>query len=94
MMKYKGFVIVPVMWWQVLVQMQTGDSTWRVALLILDKARRAPYPLVKLTNAAVKAVGVSATSKKRAIRQLRKAGLIIVQDRPYRAPIIKAMFID
>jgi hypothetical protein len=93
-MKYKGFIIVPVMWWRALTQMQTGDSTWRVALLILDKARRAPYPLVKLTNAAAAAVGVSATSKRRAIGQLRKAGLIIVQDRPHKSPIIKAMFTD
>ena len=92
-MKYKGFIIVPVIWWQALIQMQATGSTLWVALLLLDKARRAPYPLVKLSNVAVKAVGVSRSSKARAISQLRKAGLIIVQDRPRRSPIVKVMFL-
>jgi hypothetical protein len=94
MMKYKGFVIVPVMWWRVLGGMKTRDYTWRIALLILDQARRAPYPLVKITNLAAGKAGVSRSSKARAIQQLRKAGLILVQDRPRKSPIIKAMFVD
>ena len=92
-MKYKGFVIVPVIWWQALIRMQATGSTLWVALLLLDKARRAPYPLVKLSNVAAKAVGVSRSSKARAISELRKAGLIIVQDRPRRSPIVKVMFL-
>ena len=92
-MKYKGFVIVPVIWWQALIRMQATGSTLWVALLLLDKARRTPYPLVKLSNVAAKAVGVSRSSKARAISQLRKAGLIIVQDRPRRSPIVKVMFL-
>ena len=58
-MKYKGFVIVPVIWWQALIRMQATGSTLWVALLLFDKARRAPYPLVKLSNVAAKAVGIS-----------------------------------
>ena len=92
-MKYKGFVIVPVIWWQALIRMQATGTTLWVALLLLDKARRTPYPLVKLSNVAAKAVGVSRSSKARAISQLRKAGLIIVQDRPRRSPIVKVMFL-
>ena len=28
MMKYKGFVIVPVIWWQALIRMQATGSTF------------------------------------------------------------------
>ena len=94
MMKFKGFVIVPVIWWRELIRMRATGSTLWVALLLLDKARRAPYPLVRLTNVAAKAVGISRSSKTRAINRLRKAGLIIVQDRPRRSPIIKVMFLE
>jgi hypothetical protein len=45
MMKFKGFVIVPVIWWRELIRMRATGSTLWVALLLLDKARRAPYPL-------------------------------------------------
>ena len=53
----QGVVIVPVIWWHALIRMQATGTTLWVALLLLDKARRAPYPLVKLSNGAAKPAG-------------------------------------
>ncbi len=93
-MNHKGFIILPEMWWRILSQMRVGDSTWRVALLILDLLSKSPYGRIRLTNVAARGVGVSRTSKVRAIGRLRRAGLIIVTDRPRKSPIIKPMFVD
>ena len=67
---------------------QASGNTLRVALLLLDKARRTPYRWPSSATWEVKLVGVSRSSKGRGISQLRKAGLIIVQNRPNRSPIV------
>lgn len=47
---------------------------------------------VKLTNVALRKLGVSRKGKQSALQQLRKAGLIEVEERPRKSPIVKVRF--
>lgn len=81
------FIMVPWVWVERLVN-ATGQ-TYRVALILLYlhwKGKGAP---IKLANGMLKLDGVSARSKWRALRELEKLGLITVECRPKRSPIIR-----
>jgi hypothetical protein len=66
--------------------------TYRVALYLLNKAcwdRR-----VTLSSAAMRKRSVSRNGKRSALKQLRRAGLIAVEDRPRKSPIVTVRFVD
>jgi hypothetical protein len=48
---------------------------------------------VKLTNVALASNGVDRKGKKTALSQLRKAGLIAVEERGSRSPIVTVRFL-
>ena len=83
----RKFVKVPKMWQDCLAEMQADGSTYRVAFYLLDKAMWSEH--VPLGNRVLEKHGVSRASKWRALEQLRNRGLIAVQARPGRAPLIK-----
>jgi hypothetical protein len=89
-----GFVKVPMIWVQYLAEKRAGVSAYRMALYVLHEAWRTNNPKVKLTNAPLAANGVNRKGKATALRQLRKAGLISVAERPKRSPIVTVRFLE
>jgi CRP-like cAMP-binding protein len=88
------FVKVPMLWVQCLVEKRVGVNAYRVAHYVLHEAWRTNDPKVKLTNAALAANGVDRKGKSTALRQLRKAGLISVAERPKRSPVVTVRFLE
>jgi hypothetical protein len=85
------FIRVPWPWVERLAAIQNG-ACWAVALRILyDNWRHKGKPFT-LSNGAVP--GVSRYGKYRALRELEKLGLIIVQRRPRKSPVISQVLID
>jgi hypothetical protein len=74
--KYTKF---PKMWQLCLADKRADGSTYRVALYLLDKACFSEK--VPLGNRVLAKHGVSRASKWRALEELRRAGLITVEDR-------------
>jgi hypothetical protein len=81
------FIRVPKMWESCLAECGAEASTYRLALYLLDRANFAE--LVPLSTAALKRRGVSRASKWRALEQLRQTGLVAVEHRPGRPPLVK-----
>ena len=85
-----GFVMVPNIWRQQLRKVKARGTTYEIAMVILDKGRWAEW--VTLPNGKLAAGGISRQTKYVALKQLRKAGLIIVEERGRRSPRIKPLF--
>jgi hypothetical protein len=85
-----GFTKVPNMWRRQLRTVKARGATYEVAMMILDKARWAEW--VTLPNAGLATQGIDRHAKYDALRQLRDAGLIIVEDRIGKSPRVKAIF--
>jgi hypothetical protein len=94
--KQRFFIKFPCIWQEQLAAIQASASTYRVALHLLDKARRsAVRPLsVTLANTGLRAAGVGRRGKAVALRELCKAGLIGVEQRPSRSPVVTLRFLD
>jgi hypothetical protein len=75
------------MWQICLEEKRAGASTYRVALYLLDKATFSKQ--VPLGNRVLKKHGVSRAGKWRALEFLRQAGLIAVEERRGKAPLVK-----
>jgi hypothetical protein len=88
------FVKLPMLWAQCLIDNRAGVNAYRVALYVLHEAWRTNNPKVKLTNAVLAANGVRRKGKATALRQLRKAGLISVEERPNKSPIVTVRFLE
>jgi uncharacterized membrane protein len=83
------FVMVPWLW----IERLNGatSQTYRVALVLLYmgwKNRGAP---IKLTNGMLRIEGISRRSKWRALNALERRGLIAVERRLRRSPIIRLL---
>jgi hypothetical protein len=86
--KSHGFVMVPKMWLLRLREVKARGTTYHVAAVILDKARWSEW--VTLSN---EVAGVDRRTKYVAVKQLREAGLILVEDLGNgRSPRVKALF--
>jgi acyl dehydratase len=80
------FVKFPNMWRVCLAEAQADGSAYRVAFYLLDKAGFVnPVPL---GNRVLAKHGVSRYSKWRALELLRKTGLIAVEQRKGKAPLV------
>jgi hypothetical protein len=86
------FVQVPQLWCEQLAAIRAHGSTYRVALHLLYEAWATKIRTVKLTNVALTKVGVGRAGKAIALRELRKAGLIAVEQRPRRNPVVTVRF--
>ena len=85
-MSYK-FVKFPKMWQVCLEEKRADGSAYRVALYLLDKASFSD--VVPLGNRVLEKHGVSRASKWRALEHLRSAGLIAVEARRGKVPLVK-----
>ena len=81
------FVKVPKMWQVCLAEKRAGASTYRLALYLLDKSTFSEE--VPLRNGALKGQGVGRRTKWRALEQFRQFGLIAVETRPGKPPLVK-----
>jgi hypothetical protein len=88
------FVKVPDLWREQLCIIRAHGSTYRVALHLLHEAWRTGHCVIKLTNVALSKVGVGREGKAIALKELRKAGLITVEQRPYRNPLVTIRFVE
>jgi hypothetical protein len=88
------FTKFPLIWEEQLKEIDAGKHTYRVALHLLREAWRTGNRTLKLANEVLARKGVDRMGKMRALQQLRKAGLIAVQERPKKSPIITVRFLD
>jgi hypothetical protein len=86
------FVKFPKMWRVRLAEIRAGGCAYRVALYLLDRACWSRQ--VILSTATMRRLGVSRNGKRSAIRQLREAGLVAVEERPRKSPIVTVRFVD
>ena len=85
--KSRGFVMVPNLWRLRLREVNADGTTYHVAMVILDLSRWSER--VVLSNVAA---GIDRHAKYRAIEQLQKAGLILVEGSGGRSPRVKVLF--
>jgi hypothetical protein len=88
------FTVMPEMWREQLAIIRAQGSTYRVALYLLHEVWRTKTSTVKLTNAVLTQARVSRRGKATALRQLRKAGLIVVEARARKSPIVTVRYVD
>jgi hypothetical protein len=83
----KHFVKLPMTW----VRQLKGASgqTWMVAVHVLYLDFKEKGKPIKLANGMLKIDGVSPQSKTRALRDLERRGLIAVEYRPRKSPIVR-----
>jgi hypothetical protein len=86
------FVKVPLLWATELARIGASGSTYAVALELLYEARWGKY--VKLTTARMEKRGVSRHSKWRALNALSRTGLVHVEERKNKNPIVTVRFLD
>jgi hypothetical protein len=83
----RHYVMVPWTWIERL-EGATGQ-TYRVALCLLYLSWKGEGEPVKLANGMLRIDGVSRQSKWRALNDLERRGLVAVERRPRRSPIIR-----
>ena len=88
-MKFTKF---PKIWEMRLAETQADGCTYRVALYLLDKACWSRQ--VVLGTATMQNRGVGRKGKRGALQHLRRAGLIAVEERPHKSPIVTVRFVD
>jgi hypothetical protein len=82
------FIKLPLIWEETLAGARASGSTYRVALLLLYMAWKSDTYVVKLTNVALAKKGVGRKGKAAALLVLRKVGLVTVEERPRKSPIV------
>jgi hypothetical protein len=99
--KVKGitFVKFPKIWWEALAKARAGGSAYRLALWLLYEAVKSkPFrtgpPIIRLSNAGAERWGVGRRGKAIALDTIRKAGLVAVEERPKKSPLVTVRFTD
>jgi hypothetical protein len=88
------FTKFPDLWAKQLATVDAGKHTYRVALHLLHEAWRTGSRTIKLANEVLERKGVDRKRKSVALQQLREAGLIGVEERPKKSPIVTVWFLD
>src|SRR5258706_16296729 len=83
------FIRVPWGWYE---RLKDADGqTYRVALYLLYLHWKGNGEAIKLPNGMLAIDGVPPTSKRRALSDLERRGLITVERRPKKTPIVRAV---
>jgi hypothetical protein len=85
------FTKFPKMWREQLAGIRATGCTYRVALYLLDRASFSNE--VVLSTSAMRRLGVSRNGKRGALEQLRRTGLIAVEERPDKNPIVTVRWV-
>ena len=88
----RKFTKFPKMWEDCLAAIRADGCTYRVALYLLGQARFRRE--VTLSTACLRKLGMSRNGKRGALKQLRRAGLVAVEERPRKSPIVTVRFVD
>jgi hypothetical protein len=83
----RQYILFPWSWLDRLEAAGRG-ATWRLALFLVYEHWRNGGRTIKLTNIMAAEVGVSPGAKGRALDDLEQAGLIEVERRPDRSPLV------
>ena len=83
----RRYVRVPWSWIERL-KTSTRASTYRLALLLIYEHWRRGGRAIRLTNVALAEVGVSRRAKGPALEELERFGLIKVDRRPRKSPLV------
>ena len=83
----RHFISVPMAWFERLAG--ASGQTYRTALYLLYLHWRGRGEPIQLANGLLKIDGVSRYSKWRALDELERRGLITIERRPRRSPIIR-----
>jgi hypothetical protein len=86
------FTKFPRMWHEQLARVRANGCAYRVAIYLLGQARFSKQ--VILSTSAMRSLGVSRNGKRGALIQLRRAGLIAVEDRSDKNPIVTVRWVD
>jgi hypothetical protein len=94
----KRFTKIPGIWEETLAKARVSGSTYAVAVVLLHEAWKlvsSGYkPDVKVTNVMLKRVRVGRKGKRAALLKLSRMGLVGVQWRDNRNPIVTVHFFD
>jgi hypothetical protein len=88
------FIMFPVEWQFQLARVDADKCTYRVALYLLHEAWRSQNRHVKLANVGLKGLGVGREGKRHALEQLEEAGLVSVERKDRKSPVVKMKFIN
>jgi hypothetical protein len=77
--------------WMDLLRATTSGSAYRLALILVYEHWRTGGRPIMLSNIAAEKEGLSRHSKWRALRELEKLGLVVLEKRPRKSPTIRLM---
>jgi hypothetical protein len=83
-----GFIRMPWGWANALASNDAGGKVWAVACHILYETWRANGQPIKVPNGMLAHSGVSADAKVKALRKLERLGLVSVEWRVRKSPIV------
>ena len=88
----KRFTKVPGLWEETLAKARASGATYAVAIVLLYEAWRVVSgghePVVKLTNVMLAGRRVGRKGKKAALAKLRELGLVAVEERGRKSPLV------
>jgi hypothetical protein len=85
----RHFISVPMVWFERLAG--ASGHTYRIALCLLYLRWRARGEPIQLANGLLQIDGVSRYSKWRALDELERRGLVAIERRPRRSPIVRLL---
>jgi DNA-binding MarR family transcriptional regulator len=84
---------IPRMWFEELCKAELSGTTWKLALYLLAEAENQFCPMYfKLPNKALAELGISPDAKVRALKELSRLGLILLQKQPRKSPLVKVLW--
>jgi hypothetical protein len=86
------FVQLPVLWIDCLNTSGAGINAWRVACFLLHEVWRTGHNSVRLSNVALVKWRVDRKGKTKALNELRKAGLVVVEESGHAAPLVTVRY--
>jgi hypothetical protein len=92
-MSKKRFVQVPLWWAEAVAKVATGGATMLVSVYLLHMAWKAKSTTFPLPNGYLDRCGVSRKIKYRVLRELEAAGLIVVERRHRKSPLVTLVVI-
>jgi hypothetical protein len=92
-MSKKRFVQVPLCWAEAVAKATTGGATMLVSVHLLHAAWKAGRTTFPLPNGYLKKHGVSREVKRRVLLELETAGLITIERRTGKTPLVTLVVI-
>jgi hypothetical protein len=87
--KRDKFIAVPLDWAKKLYEAKYA-ATLKIALYLLGKEWHAPGQPIRLSNLTIERLSVSRGQKARAVEELRRLGLVLVEEsKPRQSPLVK-----